>query len=138
LIDHDSRIERMTARDHSFTIPDRPRRSYPQSGGVEYEGETVFELEPASDPSDDELDRLVATVLSAASYRFGDFMELPMTLYLVRDEQTTDVFRVAVRDGSVRLYVLPETESAGLRRFYERLVAHSACEWRVECRTDSQ
>lgn len=126
----------MTARDPSFAIPGRPERTYPRSGGVEYEGETVFELAPRADRSDDELEALVGTVLDDGPYRFGDFLELPMALYLVRDDETRDVFRVAVREGTVRLHVLPETESAGLRRFYDRLVEHSGCDWCVSCRTD--
>ena len=126
----------MTARDPSFAIPGRPQRTYPRSGGVEYEGETVFELHPREDRPDGELDALVATVLAAGPYRSGDFLDLPMPLYLVRDEDTTDVFRVTVRDGSVRLHVLPETESEGLCRFYDRLDEQSAFGWRVERHSD--
>jgi hypothetical protein len=59
-----------------------------------------------------------------------------MALYLVRDEETGDVFRVSIRDGAVRLHVLPATEEAGLRAFYERLVTHSTTEWAVERRID--
>lgn len=126
----------MTARDPSFAIPGRPQRSYPRDGGVEYEGETVFELTPDDGQSDGGLDDVVADVLDSGPYRSGDFMELPMTLYLVRDEETTDVFRVTVRDGTISLHVLPETESTGLRRFYDRLSDHSERDWRVECRSD--
>lgn len=126
----------MTARDPSFTIPARPERTYPYSGGVEYEGETVFELVPESERDTAALADLVARVLESGPYRFGDFLELPMTVYLVRDDETADVFRVVVRDGTVRLHVLPDTGSAGLRRFYERLVEESGPEWRVDCRTD--
>jgi hypothetical protein len=126
----------MTARDPSFAIPGRPERTYPRGGGVEYEGETVFELDPRPDHDDDELETFVRAVLDVGPYRFGDFLELPMALYLARDEETTDVFRVTVREGTVRLHVLPETESEGLRRFYDRLVEESACEWRVDCWTD--
>jgi len=126
----------MTARDPSFSIPGRPERTYPRGGGLEYEGETVFELAPGEELSDADLEGLVVDVLDDGPYRFGDFLELPMALYLARDEETTDVFRVTVREGTVRLHVLPETESEGLRRFYDRLVEESACEWRVDCRTD--
>lgn len=128
----------MTARDPSFAIPGRPERTYPRSGGVEYEGETVFLLRPSEERSDAALDSLVAEVLDGDAYRSGDFLELPMPLYLVRDEGTGDVFRVSVRDGTVRLRVLPDTESAGLRRFYERMVEHSDCDWRVDCHSDSE
>ncbi|ELZ25625.1 hypothetical protein C475_09209 [Halosimplex carlsbadense 2-9-1] len=126
----------MPARDPSFAIPGRPERTYPRGGGVEYEGETVFVLSPAADRSDGDLEALVTDVLDADSYRSGDFMELPMPLYLVRDEETADVFRVTVRNRAVQLHVLPETESEGLRRFYERLREASDCEWSVACRTD--
>jgi hypothetical protein len=139
----------VTARNRTFAIPGRPERTYPRSGGVEYEGQTVFELSPERDgsadsvpddptddgPTDGDLEGWVAGVLESGPYRYGDFLELPMALYLVRDEDTTDVFRVSVRDGTIRLHVLPETESEGLRRFYERLVERSACRWRVDCRT---
>ncbi|WP_436923370.1 hypothetical protein [Halosimplex amylolyticum] len=126
----------MTARDPSFAIPGRPERTYPRSGGVEYEGETVFALTPEADYSDGDLEALVTSVLESGPYRSGDFMELPMPLYLVRDEETADVFRVTVRNCSIQLHVLPETESAGLRRFYDRLCEISECEWSVVCRTD--
>jgi len=59
-----------------------------------------------------------------------------LALWLVRDDETADVFRVSIRDGSVRLHVLPSTESAGLRRFYDRLTERSDCDWHVQCRTD--
>jgi hypothetical protein len=126
----------MTARDPPFAIPGRPERTYPRSGGVEYEGETVFVLVPDGDGPVEDPDALVAAVLADGPYRFGDFLELPMTVYLVRDEETTDVFRIVVRDGTVRLHVLPETESEGLRRFYDRLTERTDCAWRVECRSD--
>lgn len=126
----------MTARDHSFAIPGRPERTYPRGGGVEYEGETVFVLSPETDRSNGDLDELVVAVLDSGPYRSGDFMELPMPLYLVRDEETGDVFRVTVRNGAVQLHVLPETDSEGLRRFYDRLREVSECGWSVACRTD--
>jgi hypothetical protein len=128
----------MTARDPSFAIPGRPKRTYPRGRGLEYEGETYFLLTPHEDRSDAALDGLVTRVLDEGPYRSGDFMELPMELYLVRDEETADVFRVAVRGGTVRLHVLPETESEGLRRFYDRLVERSDSEWRVECHSDCE
>lgn len=126
----------MTASDPSFAIPGRPERSFPRSGGLEYEGTTVFELTPAADHETPRLEGLVEAVLAEGPYRSGDFMELPMLLYLVRDEETTDVFRVTVRKGAVQLHVLPETESEGLRRFYDRLCQSTDCEWTVTCRTD--
>jgi hypothetical protein len=126
----------MTARDPSFAIPGHPRRTYPRGRGLEYEGETFFVLTPRTERSDPALDALVTEVLEEGPYRSGNFMELPMELYLVRDEDTADVFRVAIRGGTVRLHVLPETESEGLRRFYRRLTGRLDCGWCVECRTD--
>jgi hypothetical protein len=122
----------MTA-DPSFAIPARPRRRYPTSGGVEYEGQTMFLLEPAVERDQSELRELVEAVVDDGSYRSGEFIDLPMALWLVRDEETADVFRVSIRNGRVRLHVLPETESDGLRRFYERLGVASDCEWAVDC-----
>ena len=120
----------------SFTIPAHPQRNFPSRGNLEYEGETVFRLTPTADLDASDLESLVETVLDDGPYRSGDFLELPMALWLVRDDETADVFRVSIRDGSVRLHVLPSTESAGLRRFYDRLVDGSGCDWHVECRTD--
>ncbi|MFC7133409.1 MULTISPECIES: hypothetical protein [Salinibaculum] len=123
------------AGDPSFEIPAHPERRYPYEGGVEYEGETVFTLTPGADRSSADLRDLVEATLTAGPYRHGDFFDLPMPLYLVRDDETADVFRISVRDGRVRLHVLPATESAGLRAFYDRLVARSDADWRVDCRT---
>lgn len=120
----------------SFTIPAHPERHFPRRGALEYEGETVFRLTPEHDLTGPDLESLVETVLADGPYRSGDFLELPMALWLVRDDETADVFRVSIRDGSVRLHVLPATESAGLRRFYDRLADSSDCDWRVRCRTD--
>lgn len=122
--------------DPSFAIPARPRRRYPSTGGVEYEGETMFRLEPESERTNGTLGSLVESVIADGPYRAGDFLELPMALWLVRDEETSDVFRVSIRGGCVRLHVLPETESDGLRRFYDHLVDASDCTWDVDCRCD--
>jgi hypothetical protein len=122
--------------DDPFDIPARPERTYPRSGGLEYEGEVVFDLRPPGERTDADLQALVEAVLDADRYRWADFLELPLPLFLVRDEETTDVFRVSVRDGSVRLHVLPATESPGLRAFHERLVERSSEAWSVECRAD--
>jgi len=125
------------AGDPSFAIPARPRRRFPFEGGLEYEGETVFRLQPSPERDTTELTTLVETVLERGPYRYGDFLELPMPLYLVRDEETGDVFRVSVRDGVVRLHVLPETDSEGLRAMYERVEAASSVEWHVTCRSST-
>jgi hypothetical protein len=59
-----------------------------------------------------------------------------MPLYLVHDDRTGDTFRVGIRDGAVELHVLPETESAGLAAFYDRLAATAGTGWSVSRRTD--
>lgn len=123
-------------RGPQFDIPAHPERRYPYEGGVEYDGSTVFVLRPSRERSDDCLRALVETTLSDGPYRHGDFVDLPMPLYLVRDDETDDVFRVSVRDGRIRFHVLPETESAGLRALYRRLAAQSDADWQVQCRTD--
>jgi len=124
--------------DPSFAIPARPTRRYPHGSGVEYEGGTAFELWPDEERTEPELAAVVTDILSTGPYRYGDFHDLPMPLWLVRDEDTADVFRVAVRDGSVRLHVLPTTESEGLRRFYDRLCASErSVSWAVDRRVDT-
>lgn len=119
----------------SFEIPVRPVRQYPFSGGVEYDGSTVFVCRPPSDEDDTDLDNRLETVLDEGPYRYGDFVDLPMPVYLVKDEETRDVFRVAVRDDSVRLHVLPNTESEGLAALFQRLAEDAPGEWTVERRT---
>ena len=123
--------------DAPFDIPARPQRRFPHDSGVEYEGGTEFRLLPDRSFDEGALSAVVVDILTTGPYRYGDFHDLPMPLWLVRDEETTDVFRVAVRDGSVRLHVLPTTESAGLRRFYDRLRDASAGDWTVERHVDS-
>lgn len=120
----------------SFSIPEWPRRTYPFSGGVEYEGGTTFLLVPESDRSNERLTRLVEDILETGPYRYGDFLNLPMPLYLVKDGGTDDVFRVSIRDGCIRFHVLPDTEPAGLRALYERIDAQTEVGWEVEFRTE--
>jgi len=123
--------------DPSFAIPTHPERRYPHGSGVEYEGGTEFQLEPDTPVETPALANAVADLLADGPYRFGDFHDLPMPLWLVRDEETSDVFRVAVRDGTVRLHVLPTTESVGLRRFFDRLAARDdSVSWSVRRRVD--
>jgi hypothetical protein len=117
----------------SFTIPARPQRRYPYNGGVEYDGQTMFQLIPSEEHSNEELTTALEELLADGPYRYGDFYNLPMALYLVRDEETGDVFRASVRDGRIRLHVLPETESARLRRLYGRLVDRTDYSYRVRC-----
>lgn len=121
------------ASEPSFTIPARPQRHYPYEGGVEYEGETMFRLQPRPPQGEDSLDSVLQRVLASGPYRYGDFFDLPMPVYLVRDDETGDVFRVSVRNGQIRLHVLPETESAGLRALYDRLSDVWDVEWSVRC-----
>lgn len=120
----------------SFAIPKRPSRRFPRRGGVEYEGATVFSLTPVDDRDDPALASLVESVLESGPYRYGDWFDLPMPLYLVHDVETRDTFRVAVRDGDVEFHVRPDTEPSGLRALYERLVADSGVDWDVSCRTE--
>lgn len=121
----------------SFTIPARPQREYPYSGGVEYDGQTIFRLVPGEQCTNDELSELLGQTLADGPYQYGDFYNLPMTLYLVRDDRTGDVFRASVRNECIRLHVLPETESQGLRRLYDRLSDRLDCPVRVECETSA-
>lgn len=120
----------------SFAIPDRPDRVYSPTGGLEYEGGAVFQLRPRPERSDERLRSLVEGLLEDAPYRWGDFFDLPMPIYLVRDEQTGDVFRVSIRDGVVRFHVLPETESAGLQALYDRLNTRADVVWDVQSATE--
>jgi hypothetical protein len=118
------------AGESRFEIPARPARRFSSTGDLEYDGGTRFDLEPGAEPKRP-LVAVVESLLDAGPYRYGDFLELPMPVYLVRDDETADVFRVAVRDGTIRLYVLPETEPVGLRAFYDRLQASTGVEWTV-------
>jgi hypothetical protein len=120
----------------TFAIHERPVRRYPRRGGVEYEGKTVFSLTPTDDYEDPELASLLEAVLEDDPYRYGDWFDLPMPLYLVHDEETGDTFRVAVRDGRIEFHVLPNTDSAGLRALYERLVARADTTWHVRRRAE--
>jgi hypothetical protein len=115
----------------SFDIPGRPERRYTRTT-VEYDGEVVFELSP---PEGCET-TAVEAVLADGPYRVGEFHDLPMRLFLVRDERLGDTFRVAVRDDRVELRVLPATEGSGLRAIYDRLVEHTGADWPVERRVD--
>ena len=121
-----------------FAIPARPDRRYPRSGGVEYVGGTVFSFDPGVDRSDPKLADLVEAVLDSDAYRYGDWFDLPMPLYLVRDDSTHDTFRVAVRDGRVEVHVLPETEPEGVRALHDRLTEadEEGFEWTVERRVE--
>lgn len=118
------------AGEPGFDIPARPERHFSSTGELAYEGGTRFDLVPDPAPQTPLTD-VVESVFADGPYRYGDFLELPMPLYLVRDDDTGDVFRVAVRDETVRLHVLPGTEPAGLRRFYERLEAATEATWTV-------
>ena len=120
----------------SFAIPARPKRQYDRAGRLSYEGSVLFRLVPVDAPGT-ELSALLDTVLRTGPYRHGDFHDLPMVVYLVRDEGTGDVFRVSIRDGAIQLHVLPATDAAGLRQFYDRLREVSDTEWDVERRVEA-
>lgn len=123
--------------DPSFDIPARPERHFPSAGGVEYRGGSVFELAPeTATAAEADLVALVDGVLADGPYQYREFGALPMPLWLVRDVETGDTFRVAVRAGEIRLHVLPETESPGLAAFYRRLRDHDGTggEWAVSTR----
>lgn len=126
----------MSDDEPTFSIPQRPTRRYRRHGGVEYEGETVFTLRPERDSKKRSLAALAESVLERGPYRYGDWFDLPMPVYLVHDDETGDTFRVAVRDGTIRLYVLPDTDPPGLRAFYDRLDRRTESAWSVTCRTD--
>ena len=110
-----------------------PERSHSRARGMEYEGGTVFVFVPRRS---DGLAEQVQELLDAGPYRYGDWFDLPMPLFLVHDDETGDTFRVAVRDGTIRLYVLPDTDPPGLRAFYDRLDRRTESAWSVTCRTD--
>lgn len=127
----------MTAGER-FEIPVRPTRRYPRAGGLEYEGDTTFTLTPDADRTEPELRAFAESLLADGPYQYGDFIDLPMPLWLVRDRETGDAFRVSVRDGTIRLHVLPETEPPGLEAFYGRVRERSDCEWSVSCDATAQ
>ena len=117
-----------------FQIRDRPERRYPPSGGVEYEGETVFVLTPDDDRSTDDLDALLQSILDDDRYVRGDFFDLPAPAYLVRDADVGTSFRTVVRDGRVELHVLPHTDAVALEALFDALQSVSDGEWVVERR----
>jgi hypothetical protein len=107
---------------------------------MQYEGATVIELRPtAGDADETALATLVREVLAEGPYRFGDWFDLPLPVFLVHDDRTGDTFRVAVREDAIELHVRSATDAAGLRAFRDRLVAAdasvSAADWRVTRRT---
>lgn len=123
--------------ENPFVIEQRPTRRYPWRGGVEHDGGTVFSLYPEGGSMKTSLSELVESVLVSGPYRYGEWFDLPMPLYLVHDDETGDTFRVAIRDGRVELHVLPETKSSGLCGLYQRLVDASGSTWTVERRIES-
>lgn len=116
----------------AFDIPVRPTRRYPSGGGLTYEGGTVFTLAPDPPRGEASLVGMIEDVLAGEAYRYGDWIDLPMPLYLVHDDGTDDTFRVTVRDGTIQFHVLPETKPTGLRALYERLDRVSDCTWTVD------
>ncbi|MFB6206180.1 MAG: hypothetical protein ABEJ05_06615 [Haloglomus sp.] len=130
--------------DDAFTDLRHPDRTFPRAGGMRYEGATVVELRPRSESVDEAtLASLTRDVLSVDRYRFGDWFDLPLPVFLVHDDATGDTFRIAVREDAVELHVRSATGAAGLRAFYDRLVdmaddaaADVRGDWRVTRRTD--
>lgn len=122
------------ADDPTFEIPVHPKRRYTRQT-VYYEGDVAFTLTPTGRQAGT-LEPLLADVLDAGPYRYGDWFDLPIAVFLVHDDETRDTFRVSIRDGAVTLHVLPETTAAGLRAIYDRLVRKSGCGWSVERRVD--
>lgn len=121
-------------RETDFSIPERPEPSYSRHAGVTYKGGSVFELVPRG-LGHDQLTELVRETLADGPYRYGDWFDLPMPLFLVHDDASNDTFRVGVRDGRVELHVRPQTTSEGLRAIYERLTDATGCAWDVRTRT---
>lgn len=121
-------------READFSIPDRPTPTYSRHDGVDYEGGCVFELVPRG-LGHKQLADLVRETLADGPYRYGDWFDLPMPLFLVHDDSTGDTFRVGVRDGRVELHVRPQTTAEGLRALYERLADATGCGWDVRTRT---
>ncbi|RRJ30369.1 hypothetical protein [Halocatena pleomorpha] len=122
------------ADDPMFEIPAHPERRY-TNRTVYYEGDVAFMLTPM-DGRAGRLEPLLTDVLDTGPYRYGDWFDLPIAVFLVHDEETSDTFRVSIRDGAVRLHVLPDTTPAGLRAIYDRLVQKSTCRWTVDRRVD--
>jgi hypothetical protein len=126
--------------DGPFDDLQHPERTFPRAGGMQYEGATVIELRPTTGDADETaLATLVREVLAEGPYRFGDWFDLPLPVFLVHDDRTGDTFRVAVREDAIELHVRSATDAAGLRAFRDRLVAAdasvSAADWRVTRRT---
>ena len=121
------------APDEPTFAVDHPDRKHSRSGGMRYEGGTVFVLTPEGA---DDAAAAVDDVLAAGPYRYGDWFDLPMPLFLVHDDEAGDTFRVAVRDGTVELHVRSATSPAGLRRFYDRFVDRVGEPVAVTRRTD--
>lgn len=114
-----------------FEIPNHPERRFTRST-VRHAGGAEFTLTPVETTSD--LDSILSDVLEDGPYRYGDWFDLPMTVFLVHDGETHDTFRVSVRDGTVRLHVLPETEPSGLKAIYDRLNATTESGWTIDRR----
>jgi len=116
----------------AFESPERPRRRLTPQGGVEYEGEVLFALEPAGEASVPELDAVLSRALSADRYVDGDFFELPRPVYLVHDGALSTTFRAVVRPDRLELQMLPDTDPAALAELYVRVADASDREWRVD------
>ncbi|MDZ7747251.1 MAG: hypothetical protein U5K28_12445 [Halobacteriales archaeon] len=95
-----------------------PERSHSRARGMEYQGGTVFVFVPRRS---DGLAKQVLALLDAGPYRYGDWFDLPMPLFLVHDDDSDDTFRLGVRDDRVELHVRSATSSEGVAAFHDRL-----------------
>ena len=113
----------------------KPERVYPPSGGVEYEGMTVFSLTTDPELATDDLSDLLFSVLDGDRYTFSDRPVFPAPVFLVHDHVLKTVYRAVLRTNRIELHVLPNTESAGLQAIYDDLCDSGSVTWQVECRT---
>ena len=123
----------------AFTNLQHPERSFSRAGEMSYEGATVIELRPTAEPTDEAaLAALAREVLADGPYRFGDWFDLPLPVFLVHDGRTGDTFRLAVREAVIELHVRSATDAAGLRAFRDRLAESTPAgtDWRVSRRTE--
>jgi hypothetical protein len=124
--------------DDPFADLQHPERTFSRAGGMQYEGATVIKLRPGTGSADEAtLAALTREVLGEGPYRFGDWFDLPLPVFLVHDDGTGDTFRLAVREDAIELHVRSATDAEGLRAFRDRLAAAhgSTADWQVTRRT---
>ncbi|WP_330632279.1 hypothetical protein [Halocatena halophila] len=118
------------SNDPPFEIPARPERRF-TGNTLRYDGDVTFTL-TATDPDDHPLEQTITRVLEEGPYRYGDWFDLPIPVWLVHDADRNDTFRVSISDGAVRLHVLPGTTGSGLEAFYGRLVDRTGTQWEID------